>query len=118
MAKEKHTFVLLKHETPTNTTTNRFYGNKHTKLALLCSKKDLTRLLAMYVTTCACAINQSTSHSRPTVNGLQENSVQVRAQFMAMAAKVLLRNGKHLTVFRVKISALRVATSHFYYDNY
>ena len=30
----------------------------------------------------------------------------------------LLRNGKHLTVVRVKVSALHVATSHFYHDSY
>ena len=33
------------------------------------------------------------------------------------AGSPLLRNGRHLTVIRVKMSALHVATSYFYHDN-
>ena len=63
-------------------------ATKHPELQVVCKRKSLfgctLLLISIFVTACARIIN-ITCHS--TVNGVSENSVQVRAQAVAMATK-------------------------------
>ena len=61
--------------------------------------------------------------TRPLDDGLccltEDAAVQLhRGRCSLFEGSQLLRNGRHLTVVHVKMSALHVATSHFYDDSY
>ena len=71
-----------------STCTSRCYGNKTPSYIIGSSKKSLfgciLLLIPIFVTACGCTINIP---CHGTVNGVSENSVQVRAQAVAIATK-------------------------------